>query len=255
MHATDTRVIAVVQFVIRHSVLYVVAPHFCARPVGEWAELNQIEFCIPINLANAGTLGGLRAANGRDPGIEGRELPPQRFNFTNGAALVRIACPEPRPEFLLLFFGRQLGIELLNLDSVALFHAIDQVVGLWKQKFCIAGKDLYVRIDPERNIEQRDALNAHSGRQGDVFAKSGERPRQYLLGIPAFSNSVDVLKIGFHLALSAEFGFTAEKSFNSRLLNFALRRAASARRTTSPTTSSRGAARLGESVSSCTVVT
>src|SRR5205085_8023341 len=96
-------------------------------------------------------------------------------------------------------------------------------------------------------------FHAEASREFDVLSVGRERPRNYLLGAPAFSNNFDAFQIGFHSTLSLTTGLTSASWLeNANPLNCCL--TSSAKRITSPTTTSRGGTRRGALESSRTLV-
>src|SRR6266849_1968686 len=141
MSATNAGEILIVQWIVRHIVLEDMFPDHLSGPVRQRADLHQIEFGVPIHFTYTSPFGSLVAADGSHPCIERRQLAPQRLDFAQAAARVWIAAPQRRPESSLLLFRRQFRVKFLDLDSIALFHAINQIICLWEEKLGIAGKN------------------------------------------------------------------------------------------------------------------
>src|SRR5439155_10880105 len=168
----------------------------------------------------------------------------------------------------LLLFRRQLRVESLDFDSVLFFHPVHQIVGFREKKLRVSGEDFQIRINARSDVDQRHAFDAESGGNRYVIPECGKRPGQHLLGLPGFSKYLDALQIGFHSAFPLELGLTSTGSIENRNSrrragetpvapptdNCCFMGLRSAKRTTSPTTSSRGAARCGELKRFATVV-
>src|SRR5436190_5127211 len=93
MSASDTGIVAVVERIAGDIIFDHVIPDHLPRPVGERTDFHQIELRVPINFVNSGPAGGLVAANGGNPGVEGREFAAQRLYFADIAALIGVARP------------------------------------------------------------------------------------------------------------------------------------------------------------------
>src|SRR5579864_150582 len=244
MSAANAGVVEIVQRVVGNVVLQRVVPDHLARPIGQWANLNQVELRVPVHLEHPRTFASLIAANGRNPGIEGRQLSPQRLDLAQIAALVGIARPKPRPMFAFLFFRCEVGVQTLDLDAVLLFDAVHQVVGFGEKKLRVSSEDLHTGIDAPRDIGQHHAFNAHARGQGNIFPIGRECPGQNLFRLPAFGKNLHAFQIGSHSAFSVVSGITAEY-WVLNLLSCSVSRLRSAKRTTSPITSNFGASKRG----------
>ena len=96
MSAADAGIVAIVQQIVRNSVLTNVLPDLLRAPVDNGVDLHQAKFCIPFNFAGTGAERGLIPANAGHPRAQLCELPAQRFDFPQIAALVRIVAPQAR---------------------------------------------------------------------------------------------------------------------------------------------------------------
>src|SRR6266850_7171667 len=67
-HASNRRIILVVQWVVRHVMLCYVVPDITCRPFGEWIDLDETEPLVPLDDANACSLRRLVATHGCYPG-------------------------------------------------------------------------------------------------------------------------------------------------------------------------------------------
>ena len=142
MGATNARIVAVVQRIVRHIVFEHVAPDFLACPVGDGADFYQVKLRVPIDFADRGARGSLVATNCGNPGIERRQLSAQRLDFRKLQHWSGIAFPQRFAVCEVLVSWRQFGIEPLDFDSVSRFHSIDQVISFGEQKLGVAGEKL-----------------------------------------------------------------------------------------------------------------
>ena len=67
MRATDAGVVPVVQRVIGNIAFTNVSPYILRTPIHDGIDLYQAKFCVPLDLARAGTKRRLIAANAGDP--------------------------------------------------------------------------------------------------------------------------------------------------------------------------------------------
>src|SRR5215469_1561377 len=74
MGTSNARIILIVQSIVGNAVAKSILPDHFTGPIGDGADLHQVEFRVPIDFAHLRALGGLAAANGRDPGVQSRYL-------------------------------------------------------------------------------------------------------------------------------------------------------------------------------------
>ena len=118
--ATDGAVTAVVQDVVRQSVLLEVGPDLVATPVDKRVELPDVGVVgagREREEGRHGTLGALVAAHAGDPEVEVEEFLAERVDLAEFAALLRVALPEFGAELGGLLFDRLRGVHFLDLDA------------------------------------------------------------------------------------------------------------------------------------------
>jgi hypothetical protein len=72
MCASDAGIVEIVKGIVGDLVLERVVPNHLARPIGQRANLDQVELGVPVYLEHPSTFASLITANGCHPGIEGR---------------------------------------------------------------------------------------------------------------------------------------------------------------------------------------
>src|SRR5271165_1436013 len=168
----------------------------------------------------------------------------------------------------LLLFGREYGVHLLDRDSILLFDPVHQVIRFRKQEFGVDGKKAEVFAGARSHIDQHHPFGAERRRHGYAFAEGLERPGQSMLRCPILGRVLNLcdllldvdLDLVFH-ASGSSFGTKSAAavesannaagrtpSFSAEMvdINGCARATGSAKRTTSPTISSVGAASFGE---------
>jgi hypothetical protein len=120
--AADRRVAAIVQRVVRHVVGVEVTPDVVVGPRDERVDLDQAELLVVLDDARAGALGGLVAADRRDPGVEADQRVLQRHDLAQLAAAIRIALPETRAVRAGLLLDGLDGSHAADRDPVASFE-------------------------------------------------------------------------------------------------------------------------------------
>src|SRR5271157_1212743 len=94
MRAPDAGIIAVVQRVVGKVMIADVFPNLFRSPIGQRIDLNHPKLRVPAELAGAGALRRLIAADGGEPGVQLGEFLSQRLQFSQIAAAVGVAVPE-----------------------------------------------------------------------------------------------------------------------------------------------------------------
>src|SRR6185295_19964807 len=134
MRAANAGVVTIMQRVVRHVVLMHVVPHHLRAPIGDGIDLVETEFIVPFHLAGASPVRRLIATDRCDPSSQAGKSSTQRFNFSESAALVRIAIPQCGPVGKFLLLGCQSGADVLDLDPVPFLDAAYQVIRFSKQE-------------------------------------------------------------------------------------------------------------------------
>src|SRR3954447_5585483 len=100
--ATDRRVAAIVERVVREVVLTDVVPDVSLGPVRKRVQLPEVEALVPAELRRLGTGAGVCPADAGDPAVYGRESAPHRLDLADATAGVGVAVPQLRPVLGLL---------------------------------------------------------------------------------------------------------------------------------------------------------
>src|SRR5918993_3303610 len=81
--ATDARIAAIVQWVVRDVVRGDIGAHILEGPAHQRVDLDQTELAVPADDRRIGAIGRLVAAHRADPGFVGFERLPQRLHLAD----------------------------------------------------------------------------------------------------------------------------------------------------------------------------
>src|SRR6266849_839255 len=172
----------------------------------------------------------------------------------------------------LLLLRREQRKNSLNFYFILLLDPVHQVVCLRKQEFSIDREEAEILAQARSHINQHHPFGPKRRRDGDIVSEGVKRPRQHLLRTPTLGRQLQFCDLVFHatgsLSVSVPCRGACEmdvlKSARGRkpsfpfdisgIANPSTRASGSANRTTSPTTSSVGAASCGVRCRSNTVV-
>src|SRR3989442_6358318 len=125
--AADAGIAALVQRVGGDAALLHARPHLFAGPCGERVHLDEAKSRVALDHARSGALGGLVAADGRDPGVELQHLDAKRLDLAQVAALIRRALPERRALLQLLLGDGERRLDAAHADAVPALQLAPQL--------------------------------------------------------------------------------------------------------------------------------
>src|SRR5690606_18436362 len=158
--AADRRIARPVQAVHRHVVVPNVRPHLLVRPVGERIHLHDAAVCrVHLDLGHVPARHALLAAQARHPGPDAGlgEVALHRLDLAQAAA--ELAFLDALVEEVLavpahhLLDRARVGEDHLDLDPVAVAHAVDEVVGRLRQPARVEHEDARGRLDAVHQVE------------------------------------------------------------------------------------------------------
>src|SRR5262245_1666994 len=118
MCAADTRIVLVMQRVVRHLIDLDVRPYIGPAPPDERIHFHELEGAVPLDRPGIGSCRRLLTPDPGDPCIVAGQNTPQWLNFPQLAALIWGACPESPTVLLLLLLRRQQRFDLLHLGRL-----------------------------------------------------------------------------------------------------------------------------------------
>src|SRR6266545_5578423 len=126
----DGRITLVVERVVRDIMLADIFPDLPLGPTGEGINFYETKLSVAFNHPRLSARRGLVATNRSNPGAQSGQHFPERLHFSQAAAEIRIALPEPLaiPERLL--FQRSLRSSPFKAHSIARGQLISKLVSL-----------------------------------------------------------------------------------------------------------------------------
>src|SRR6188508_3257656 len=136
----DTRIVLVVQRVVRHFIDLDICPYVGPGPPDEGIHFHELKGVVPLDRLGVGSSRRLLPSDARDPRLITVEDTSKRLNFPQLAAAIRIAGPQGFAMLLRLLFRRQQRFHLMQLSGlqlISLNEAVTCGIGLSKEKICI----------------------------------------------------------------------------------------------------------------------